>query len=210
MAEEIVLWSSDAFGFIALGDAFSTGSSIMPQKKNPDVAELIRGKCARVNGNLAALLMLMKAQPLAYNRDNQEDKEALFDSVDTLHQCLEVCTALLPEITLDRERMRAAAALGFSTATDLADYLVGRNVPFREAHEVVGRIVGFAEQKGLQLAQIDLADLRGFCAVIEADVAEVLTVEGSVAARAHPGGTAPARVAEAAEQALRQLNSRDM
>ena len=210
MAEEIVLWSSDAFGFIALGDAFSTGSSIMPQKKNPDVAELVRGKCARVNGNLAALLMLMKAQPLAYNRDNQEDKEALFDSVDTLHQCLEVCTALLPEITLDRERMRAAAALGFSTATDLADYLVGRNVPFREAHEVVGRIVGFAVQKGLQLAQIDLADLRGFCAVIEADVAEVLTVEGSVAARAHPGGTAPARVAEAAEQALRQLNSRDM
>ena len=208
MAEEIVLWSSDAFGFIDLGDAFCTGSSIMPQKKNPDVAELIRGKCARVSGNLTALLMLMKAQPLAYNRDNQEDKEALFDSVDTVLLCLEVFAAMVPQMTIKREAMRAAAARGYATATDLADYLVGRDVPFRDAHEVVGKVVNFALEKGVELAQLELADLVRFSPAIERDVYRVLTLEGSVNARNHAGGTAPARVARAARQALRMLDSR--
>ena len=208
MAEEMVLWSSDAFAFIDLGDAFCTGSSIMPQKKNPDVAELVRGKCARVSGNLTALLMLMKAQPLAYNRDNQEDKEALFDSVDTVLLCVEVFAAMVPQMTLNREAMRAAAGRGYSTATDLADYLVGKGVPFRDAHNAVGKAVGFALEKGLELAQLDLADFQKFSPAIEQSVYRVLTPEGSVKARNHVGGTAPAQVARAAKQALRKLDSR--
>ena len=208
MAEEMVLWSSDAFGFIDLGDAFCTGSSIMPQKKNPDVAELVRGKCARVSGNLTALLMLMKAQPLAYNRDNQEDKEALFDSVDTVLLCVEVFAAMVPQMTVHRDTMLAAAGRGYSTATDLADYLVGKGVPFRDAHEAVGGVVGFALENDLALAQIELADFQKFNPAIERDVYQILTPQGSVKARNHAGGTAPVRVARAAKQALRELDSR--
>ena len=209
MAEEMVLWSSQAFGFIDLGDAFCTGSSIMPQKKNPDVAELLRGKCARVNGNLSALLMLMKAQPLAYNRDNQEDKEALFDSVDTLLLCVTVFAAMVPQMTVNRDAMRAAAARGHSTATDLADYLVGKGVPFRDAHQAVGKAVGFALEKNLELAQLELADLQRFNPAIKPDVYAVLSVQGSVDARDHIGGTAPAQVMLAVKQALRGLDSRN-
>ncbi|MGI9310241.1 MAG: argininosuccinate lyase [bacterium] len=208
IAEELVLWSSDAFGFIDLGDAFCTGSSIMPQKKNPDAAELVRGKCARVNGDLIALLMLMKSQPLAYNRDNQEDKEPLFDSVDTALQCLSVLAAMLPQTTWRRDAMRAAAARGHPTATDLADYLVGKGVSFRDAHHAVGGAVGFAVERGVELAQIDLADLRRFHPAIEDDVHAVLSIEGSLAARDHIGGTAPTQVAGAAQAALKALDVR--
>jgi len=208
MAEELVLWSSDAFGFIDLGDAFCTGSSIMPQKKNPDAAELIRGKCARVSGNLSALLMLMKAQPLAYNRDNQEDKEALFDSADTLLLCLEVFAEMAAQMKPQRGNMLAAAARGHATATDLADYLVGKGVPFRDAHAAVGKTVAFAVRNNLQLAQIDLADLQRLCPAVEDDVHAALSLEGSVNARDHTGGTAPAQVAKAAQAALRLLDER--
>jgi len=209
MAEEIVLWSSSAFGFVDLSDAFTTGSSIMPQKKNPDVAELVRGKSARAGGNLTALLFLMKAQPLAYNRDNQEDKAPLFDSVDTARACVEVFAAMLPAMKVHRDAMRAAAARGHSTATDLADYLVGKGVAFREAHEAVGKAVGFAEARGAQLADLELAALQKFSAAIEADVFEALSVEGAVAARDHLGGSAPARVAKAAAAAVKRLKARD-
>ncbi len=208
IAEEMVLWSSDAFGFIDLGDAFCTGSSIMPQKKNPDAAELVRGKCARVSGNLAALLMLMKAQPLAYNRDNQEDKEPLFDSVDTVLMCVELFAAMVPQMTINRQAMLTAAARGYSTATDLADYLVAKKVPFRDAHEAVGKAVGFALQKDLELAQIKLADFQQFSSAIGEDVYEVLTLEGSVNARNHVGGTAPQQVTQSATAALKMLDSR--
>lgn len=205
MAEEIILWCSDAFRFIDLGDEFCTGSSIMPQKKNPDVAELIRGKSARVTGNLTALLMLMKAQPLAYNRDNQEDKEPLFDSVDTLLLCLDILVAMWPQIKIHRPTMRIAAARGYSTATDFADYLVRKQVPFRDAHEVVGKVVAFALEKQVELAQIEIGDLQQFSTAIEQDIYAVLTVEGSVNSRNHVGGTAPDRVTQAAHEALRLL-----
>lgn len=208
MAEEMILWCSDAFSFIDLGDAFCTGSSIMPQKKNPDVAELIRGKCARVSGNLVSLLMLMKAQPLAYNRDNQEDKESLFDSVDTVLACLNVLVSMLPQITVNRDNMLAAAARGYSTATDLADYLVGKQVPFREAHETVGKVVNFALEKNLQLAQIELSDFKLFHSAIAQDVYAVLTLDGSVQARNHIGGTAPAQVTQSAKRVLKMLDKR--
>ena len=208
MAEEIILWCSAAFGFIELSDAFCTGSSIMPQKKNPDVAELVRGKCARATGNLTALLMLMKAQPLAYNRDNQEDKELLFDSVDTARDCVEIFAAMVPQMTARREKMAAAAAHGYSTATDLADYLVGKNVPFRDAHEIVGRAVALAAKKHLALAELTLAELQGFHKAIEKDVFAVLTVEGSVAARDHIGGTAPRQVRAAAARARAEVAAR--
>ena len=172
------------------------------------MAELVRGKCARVSGNLMALLMLMKAQPLAYNRDNQEDKEALFDSVDTALLCVEVFAEMVPQMTINRDTMLAAAGRGHATATDLADYLVGKDVPFRDAHEVVGKVVGFALDKGLELAQIEPLDFQKFSPAIEQDVYRVLTLEGSVNARNHAGGTAPAQVARAARQALRALDSR--
>ncbi len=194
MSEELVLWSSAQFAFVELSDAFCTGSSIMPQKKNPDVPELVRGKCGRVYGDLNALLVLMKGQPLAYNRDTQEDKEPLFDALDTVKACVEIYAAMLPEIRVDRARMRAAALAGFATATDLADYLVRRGVPFRDAHEIVGRAVRHAVEAGVDLAELELEVLRSFSEAIEADVAEVLTLEGSAAARAHPGGTAPSAV----------------
>ncbi len=205
MSEELVLWCSAPFGFVEPGDAFCTGSSIMPQKKNPDVPELVRGKSARVIGDLQALLVLMKGQPLAYNRDNQEDKEPLFDAIDTLGACLEVFAAMLPTLRVDRARMREEAGRGHATATDLADYLVRRAVPFRDAHAIVGQAVRLADERGCDLADLPLAELRGLCPAIEADVYQYLTVEGSVAARAHPGGTAPARVREAIAAARERL-----
>jgi len=200
-SEELVLWSSQAFGFIELADAFCTGSSIMPQKKNPDVPELVRGKTGRVYGHLMGLLTLMKSQPLAYNKDNQEDKEPLFDTIDTLLGSLRAFADLVPAIRVCRERMREAAAAGFTTATDLADYLVRRGLPFRDAHAVVGRAVAMAEAEGLDLAALPLDRLRALSAVIGEDVHGVLTLDGSVAARAHIGGTAPERVREAARVA---------
>jgi argininosuccinate lyase len=203
--EEIVLWVNPRFGFVELPDAFCTGSSIMPQKKNPDVAELIRGKTGRVNGNLVALLTLMKAQPLAYNRDNQEDKVPVFDTADTVLASLAVFTEMLARIRVNREAMRAAAAQGHPTATDLADYLVRKGVPFREAHEAVARAVRFAESRGVELAQLRLEELRQFSPLIGKDVFEALTLEGSIGSRAHIGGTAPARVKQAIAKARKTL-----
>jgi len=198
VSEELILWSSDSFGFVDLGQAFCTGSSIMPQKKNPDVAELTRGKSGRVNGNLTALLMIMKGQPLAYNRDNQEDKEPLFDTVDTVSLCLRVFGAMMPGVKFHRTKMHHAAMRGYATATDLADYLVKKQIPFRDAHEIVGKIVSYAIEKDQRLDQIELTELQSFSEKIEPDIYEVLTVEGSVAARKHIGGTAPERVREEA------------
>ena len=205
MSEELVLWVSAPFSFVELGDAYCTGSSIMPQKKNPDVPELVRGKSARVIGHLCALLVLMKGQPLAYNRDNQEDKEPLFDTVDTVTDCLRVFAGMLGTLECRRERMREAARLGYMTATDLADYLVRRAVPFRDAHEAVGRAVRSAVETGSDLSEMSLDELREFSPVIESDVFEVLTLEGSVAARNHPGGTAPAQVRAAIARARERL-----
>lgn len=207
MSEELVLWVSAPFGFVELGDAWCTGSSIMPQKKNPDVAELVRGKSARVIGDLNALLVLMKGQPLAYNRDNQEDKAPLFDAADTTADCLRVFAGMLGTLQCRRERMREAARLGHTTATDLADYLVRRAVPFRDAHEVVGRAVRTAVETGRDLSDLTLDELRAFSPVIEGDVFEVLTLEGSVAARNHPGGTAPEQVRAAIARARERLGA---
>ncbi len=208
ISEELILWSCAQFGFIELDDAFCTGSSIMPQKKNPDVAEIVRGKCARVAGHLSALLMLMKAQPLAYNRDNQEDKQPIFDTVDTLKACLEVYAGMLPGMRVHRERMLEAARRGFSTATDLADYLVRKGVPFREAHETVGTAVRAGVESGRDLAEMSLGELKRFSDTIEADVFDVLTLEGSVRARGHAGGTAPDRVRAAVKAAHSRLQGR--
>ena len=208
MSEELVLWASAQFNFIELPDRFCTGSSIMPQKKNPDVPELVRGKVGRVNGHLVSLLTLMKSQPLAYNKDNQEDKEPLFDTVDTVLDSLRAFADMVPAIRPKQEQMREAARRGFSTATDLADYLVRKGLPFRDAHEVVGKAVAQGVASGQDLAEMPLATLQGFCADIGADVFEVLTLEGSVAARDHLGGTAPRQVAAAAERAGERLELR--
>ena len=208
MSEELVLWTSAQFNFIELPDRFCTGSSIMPQKKNPDVPELVRGKVGRVNGNLVALLTLMKSQPLAYNKDNQEDKEPLFDTVDTVLDCLRAFADMIPAIKPRHEKMREAASSGFSTATDLADYLVGLGLPFRDAHEVVGKAVAHGIEAGLDLADMELATLQGFCPDIGAEVFDVLTLEGSIAARDHLGGTAPGQVSAAAKRALALLDLR--
>jgi argininosuccinate lyase len=207
IAEELVLWQSEAYGFIEIGDAFCTGSSIMPQKKNPDVAELLRGKSGRAIGNLVALLTLMKGQPLAYNRDNQEDKEPLFDTVQTARLCLAVLTAMIPTISVNRARMREAASRGFATATDLADYLVRKGVPFRDAHEVVGKAVGACIAEGIGLTDLSLERLREFHRGIDPDVFEFLTLEGSVNARDHLGGTAPRQVRAAIERHRARLAS---
>ena len=201
MAEELVLWSSAQFDFITLPDRFCTGSSIMPQKKNPDVPELVRGKSGRVYGHLVALLTLMKSQPLAYNKDNQEDKEPLFDAVDTVKDSLRAFADMLPEVVVNAERMRAAARQGFATATDLADYLVRKGMPFRDAHEVVGKAVRLGVESGRDLAEMPLEELQRFSPSIAADVFEVLSLEGSVAARDHLGGTAPNQVRAAAQRA---------
>jgi len=203
-SEELILWSSSQFGFIDLGDAFCTGSSIMPQKKNPDVPELVRGKSGRVTGHLVSLLMLMKSQPLAYNKDNQEDKEPLFDTLDTVLDSLKVYADMMGSITLHREAMRKAATEGYTTATDLADYLVGKGVAFRDAHEVVGKAVHAAIEAGKDLSELTLDELQGFSRVISDDVYEVLTLEGSVNARAHVGGTAPANVRKAIKEAKKK------
>ncbi|MDR0588756.1 MAG: argininosuccinate lyase [Burkholderiales bacterium] len=197
-SEELVLWSSSRFHFIELADRFCTGSSIMPQKKNPDVPELVRGKTGRVTGHLMALLMLMKSQPLAYNKDNQEDKEPLFDTVDTLSATLSIMTDLVENgIVAIHENMRRAAHEGFATATDLADYLVRKGLPFRDAHEAVARAVKEADHKGVTLESLPIATLKTFSPLIENDVYEVLTLEGSIAARNHIGGTAPEQVKKA-------------
>ena len=201
MCEELVLWTSAAFGLVELPDAFCTGSSIMPQKKNPDIAELVRGKSGRVIGSLQALLVLMKGQPLAYNRDNQEDKEPLFDTVDTVLACLRVFTPMVGALEVRADRALAAAGQGFATATDLADYLVMHGVPFRDAHAVVGRCVRRATDAGCDLAELPLEDLQAESAAIKPDVYAVLTVEGSVAARDHLGGTAPNQVRAAINRA---------
>ncbi len=208
MSEELVLWTSAQFNFVELPDRFCTGSSIMPQKKNPDVPELVRGKVGRVNGHLVSLLTLMKSQPLAYNKDNQEDKEPLFDTVDTVLDCLRAFADMVPAIKPKPEQMREAARRGFSTATDLADYLVRLGLPFRDAHEVVGKAVAHGVANRLDLAEMSLATLQEFCPDIGEDVFEVLTLEGSVAARDHLGGTAPAQVAAAAQRALDKLQQR--
>jgi argininosuccinate lyase len=205
LSEELVLWMSPRFGFIRLPDRFCTGSSIMPQKKNPDVPELARGKTGRVTGNLMALLMLMKAQPLAYNKDNQEDKEPLFDSVDTLADTLAIFTDLVAGIEVDARAMRAAALEGHATATDLADYLVKKGLPFRDAHEAVARAVRAAEARGCDLAALGLAELRQFSPLVGDDVFKVLTLEGSLASRDHVGGTAPRRVRAAIRRARKSL-----
>jgi len=205
MSEELVLWSSAQFAFVTLSDAYCTGSSIMPQKKNPDVPELVRGKCGRVFGSLNALLVLMKGQPLAYNRDNQEDKEPLFDALDTVRDCVSVYTGLIGAITPNRDAMRDAALKGHATATDLADYLVRKGIAFRDAHEIVGKAVHEAVQRGCELGDLDLDDLRNFSDAIGEDVFHVLTLEGSVEARDHIGGTAPAQVTAAVARARAAL-----
>jgi argininosuccinate lyase len=204
-SEELVLWASAQFGFIDLPDRFCTGSSIMPQKKNPDVPELVRGKTGRVNGHLVALLTLMKSQPLAYNKDNQEDKEPLFDTVDTLLGSLRAFADMMPHVQVNAKPMRAAAMRGFSTATDLADYLVGKDIPFRDAHEIVGKAVGYGIEVDKDLSEMTLGELQVFSARIEQDVFEVLTLEGSIAARNHLGGTAPEQVKQQVIQARKKL-----
>jgi argininosuccinate lyase len=204
-SEELVLWNSTLFGFIELDDAYCTGSSIMPQKKNPDIPELVRGKSGRVYGNLIALLTLMKGQPLAYNRDNQEDKGSLFDTVDTVKACLTAYGGVIPAITVRREAMLTAAGCGFTTATDLADYLVRNDVTFRDAHAVVGNVVQYAQANDKDIAELDLEELRQFSDSIQEDVFASLTLQGSIAARDHTGGTAPARVKQAAKAARRHL-----
>lgn len=208
MSEELVLWTSSQFGFVRLPDRFCTGSSIMPQKKNPDVPELVRGKAGRVNGHLVALLTLMKGQPLAYNKDNQEDKESLFDTADTVKDCLRAFADMVPAIEPQREVMREAARRGFATATDLADYLVRKGVPFRDAHDIVGRAVGHGVATDRDLAQMSLAELQAFGDMIDEDVFAVLTLDGSVNARNHIGGTAPVQVKAAAERAAARLDAR--
>ncbi|MCO4784683.1 Argininosuccinate lyase 1 [Marinomonas gallaica] len=207
-AEELVMWASAQFNFIFLPDRFCTGSSIMPQKKNPDVPELVRGKTGRVYGHLMGLLTLMKSQCLAYNKDNQEDKEPLFDTVDTLRGSLRAFADMIPAIEARNEHMYEAARRGFSTATDLADYLVRKGVAFRDAHEIVGKAVGFGVQESRDLSEMTLVELQGFGDMIEQDVFEVLTLEGSVAARDHIGGTAPAQVKTAIERAKSELAQR--
>ncbi len=207
MAEELVLWASAGFDFIELPERFCTGSSIMPQKKNPDVPELVRGKTGRINGHLVSLLTLMKSQPLAYNKDNQEDKEPLFDTVDTVAGSLRAFADMVPAIEPKRAPMAERARAGFATATDLADYLVRRGLAFRDAHEVVGRSVRHAIERGCDLAELELDELRRFSDAIDADVFEVLTLEGSAASRDHIGGTAPRQVQAAVARGRDRLDA---
>ena len=206
MSEELVIWMSPRVGFIDIADRFCTGSSIMPQKKNPDVPELARGKTGRVNGHLIGLLTLMKGQPLAYNKDNQEDKEPLFDTVDTVVDTLRIFADMARGITVKPDAMRAAALQGYATATDLADYLVKKGLPFRDAHEAVAHAVRACEQRGCDLTDLSLDEMRAFSPLIDADVFKVLTLEGSVAARNHIGGTAPEQVRAAIARLRSQLS----
>jgi argininosuccinate lyase len=204
-SEELVLWTSSQFDFVDLPDRFCTGSSIMPQKKNPDVPELIRGKSGRVTGHLMSLLMLMKGQPLAYNKDNQEDKEPLFDALDTVKDSLKAYADMVPAIKPKKSHMRQAAAKGYATATDLADYLVKKGMPFRDAHEVVGKSVAFGIRHNKDLSELSLAELQQFSSTIDHDVYAVLSLEGSVNARNHIGGTAPAQVKAAIGRARARI-----
>lgn len=206
MSEEFILWMNPSFGFIQLADRFCTGSSIMPQKKNPDVPELVRGKTGRINGHLVALLTLMKAQPLAYNKDNQEDKEPLFDTVDTLTDTLRIYADMLTGVQVNQEVMRQSALRGHATATDLADYLTKKGIPFRDAHEIVAKTVQFAERKGCDLNDLALNELQQFSARIESDIFAILTLEGSMESRKHTGGTAPDQVQAAIHQARQWLS----
>jgi argininosuccinate lyase len=205
LAEETVLWSTAEFGFIEIDDAFATGSSIMPQKKNPDLAELARGKTGRVYGHLMAILTTMKALPLSYNRDLQEDKEGLFDSVDTILSTLEVFTAMVASLRVKGDRFSRAAAENYTLATDIADYLVRKGIPFREAHTIVGKLVRYASVTGRTLLDIELSEYRQFCSDFENDVKSI-TVESSLAARSAPGGTAPEEVEKALAAARRTLH----
>lgn len=207
-SEELVLWASAQFRFVDLPDRFCTGSSIMPQKKNPDVPELVRGKTGRVYGHMISLLTLMKSQPLAYNKDNQEDKEPLFDTVDTLRDSLRAFADMVPHLMARKEDMREAAMRGFSTATDLADYVVGKGIAFRDAHEIVGKAVAYGLETGKDLSEMTLEELKQFSNEITADVFDILTLEGSVAARNHIGGTAPDQVRAAAGRAKVRLSER--
>jgi len=207
-SEELILWTSAQFDFINLPDRFCTGSSIMPQKKNPDVPELVRGKTGRVNGNLISLLTLMKGQPLAYNKDNQEDKEPLFDSIDTVKGCVRAFADMVPALEAKKDSMRDAALKGFATATDLADYLVRKGMPFRDAHEVVGKSVAAGIASDKDLSEMSLAELQEFSDLITDDVFDVLTLEGSVQARNHIGGTAPTQVMAAAQRARETIAAR--
>lgn len=209
-SEELILWTSAQFDFIDLPDRFCTGSSIMPQKKNPDVPELVRGKTGRVNGHLIAMLTLMKSQPLAYNKDNQEDKEPLFDALDTVRDCLRAFADMIPAITPKKDSMYEAAKRGFSTATDLADYLVRKGIAFRDSHEIVGKSVAYGIENNKDLSEMTLEELQQFSSEITADVFDVLTLEGSVAARDHIGGTAPNQVRSAVETAKLLLEARDV
>jgi argininosuccinate lyase len=201
MSEELVLWMNPRFGFVKIPDRFCTGSSIMPQKKNPDVPELARGKTGRVYGHLTALLTLMKGQPLAYNKDNQEDKEPLFDAVDTVTDTLRIFTAMIPGIATRPEAMSEALRQGFATATDLADYLVRKGLPFRDAHRTVGLAVRRADELGVDLSRLSLSELQSFSPMIGDDVFSALSIEGSLAARNHVGGTAPEQVRAAVARA---------
>ena len=205
LSEELILWSSPRFAFVDIADRFCTGSSIMPQKKNPDVPELVRGKTGRVYGHLTALLTLMKAQPLAYNKDNQEDKEPLFDTADTLLVTLEIYADMMRGITVNKANMRQAASEGFATATDLADYLVKKGMPFRDAHEVVALAVRYAVDKNVDLSQLPLENLQSFAPQIGDDVYQVLTLEGSLESRQHVGGTAPVQVNAAIQRAKKTM-----
>ncbi|PLX42097.1 MAG: argininosuccinate lyase [Deltaproteobacteria bacterium] len=207
LSEELVLWSSQEYGFIRLSDGFCTGSSIMPQKKNPDVPELLRGKVGRVHGNMIALLTTLKSLPLAYNKDMQEDKEPVFDTLDTIKGSLAITIEMVRSLSLNPERARAALDAGFVNATDLADYLAKKGLPFREAHEVVGKAVAYCEDRGIALEGLTLEELKGFSKIIEADIFEVLPVEASVAARKAIGGPAPENVKREADMALERLES---
>jgi argininosuccinate lyase len=204
-SEELILWSSAQFNFIELPDSFCTGSSIMPQKKNPDVPELVRGKTGRVYGNLTSLLTTMKGQPLAYNKDNQEDKEPLFDTVNTLESCLRVFTDMVPTIEAKRDNMYNSTKKGYTTATDLADYLVNKGLPFRDAHEVVGKSVSYGIEHQKDLSELSLEELQFFDERIESDIFEVLSLEGSIGARDHLGATSPNQVKKAIKVARKSL-----
>ncbi len=207
MAEELILWNSQQFAFIDLDDAFCTGSSMMPQKKNPDVPELVRGKSGRVVGHLVSLLTLMKSQPLAYNKDNQEDKEPLFDTADTLRACLRAFGDLVPSLKVRGERLHAAASAGFTNATDFADYLVRQGIPFRDAHAIVGQAVRLAVERGCNLEDLSLAEFQALHSTIDAQVFAILKLENVVAARDHVGGTAPRQVVAACARARRRLQA---
>jgi argininosuccinate lyase len=200
-SEELILWSTSEFKFVDLSDGFCTGSSIMPQKKNPDVPELVRGKTGRVYGNLMALLTVMKGLPLAYNKDMQEDKEPLFDTIDTVKGCLKIFVDMIRELRVNAPRMRAAAAGGYSTATDVADYLVRKGMPFRDAHEVVGKSVAYCVVTGKDLPDLTLTEWRSFSDRFDADIADAITLEASVNARSAIGGTAVERVRAEIERA---------